>query len=763
MHAENRCRIPELLAPAGGLEAFFAALDAGADAIYVGGKEFSARQRAQNFSLYELARMIPYAHGRGVRVYVAVNTLVKEQEFAALGDFIGRIADFGADAVIVQDPGVLAFVRRSFPELPVHVSTQLSIHSAAGVNALAALGCRRVVLARELSLAEIGDVVRQSRIDVEVFVFGALCLSVAGQCQLSSYFGGQSGNRGRCTQPCRRTWTVNGTAGTWLSPTDFSALEFLPHLVDMGVASLKIEGRLKDSRYVSVVTGVFRRALDLLRRGETLEPSLLDELRRDLESAYTRRLTTANLTGVYPVDMVDPRSPASMGIAVGSIRRVEGKRALVEFYPPPAPGDRLKVVGDRFGGSGNAFTLKTAPKPAAGEEPLGDGMKNTAAGDAAGCAGDNDERLFVIALPVPAAPGDRLFKVGEKDRYAARGGRYWLEKLKREVPEARSARTVLAGGVGAGTGVGLLPAVASSGTDDPAAIVAVTPAAAASAGAPAASTPPPARGVLDASWLVRVKGLAALTYWYDSGSDIRLAVDLSGRVRRSLADRSCSLRARFPNLAWWLPAINFPAAERALGVDLELLLELGYRHFVANNMAHFRLFAEVAPGLDDLWLAAGPQVPVSNVAAAGLCAAMGAAAVTLCPELDEPSVVSLLTALPAGIRPAMVAFGYPPLLATRMPLAPEALRHHLVSARRERLAAVAYDDLTVLLPEEPVSWLFRPGLKTASRRMLKIVDLALVPPGGWRPESLAELQRRAGSRQPSAPGPGAYNLTRTWS
>lgn len=256
-------RKTELLAPAGNRECLEAAVNSGADAVYLAGKSFGARSYAENFSQEALAAGIDYCHLRGVKVYVTVNTLTLDREFPELETFAADLAAAGADAVIVQDLGVLRRLRALCPTLPLHASTQMTVHNLAGVKALEALGVSRVVLARELAAADLAEICRGSRAELEIFVHGALCMSYSGQCLLSSVLGGRSGNRGRCAQPCRLVYRPEqGREGHYLSLKDLSLLHHLTELKDLGVASLKIEGRMKGPAYVAAVTGIYRACLD---------------------------------------------------------------------------------------------------------------------------------------------------------------------------------------------------------------------------------------------------------------------------------------------------------------------------------------------------------------------------------------------------------------------------------------------------------------------------------------------------------------------
>lgn len=254
----------ELLAPAGSLATLKAVAVAGADAVYAGGVRFGARAYAGNLSEQELLCAIDYLHIHGKRLYLTVNTLLKETELSReLYDYIRPLYEQGLDGVIVQDIGVLRFLREQFPGMELHASTQMTITGVSGARLMKKLGCSRVVTARELSLMEIRAIHENVDIEIESFVHGALCYCYSGQCLLSSMLGGRSGNRGRCAQPCRLPYQVKGAGeGYFLSPKDLCAIELLPQILDSGVYSLKIEGRMKQTEYAAGVTGIYREYLD---------------------------------------------------------------------------------------------------------------------------------------------------------------------------------------------------------------------------------------------------------------------------------------------------------------------------------------------------------------------------------------------------------------------------------------------------------------------------------------------------------------------
>lgn len=253
----------ELLAPCGNYNCLLAAIEGGADAVYLAGENFGARSYAQNFSDEELKKATDYCHLRGVKVYVTVNTLIFDKELRAAEEYLKMLCEIGVDAVIVSDLGLINIIRHRFPSLPIHASTQMTVHNAEGVLFLEKLGISQVVLSRELSLDEIEKIKNRTSAKLEVFAHGALCMSYSGQCLLSSVLGGRSGNRGKCAQPCRLEYEINGKQkGTYLSLKDLCALEHIERLRKIGVSSLKIEGRMKGAEYVKTVCRVYRKYID---------------------------------------------------------------------------------------------------------------------------------------------------------------------------------------------------------------------------------------------------------------------------------------------------------------------------------------------------------------------------------------------------------------------------------------------------------------------------------------------------------------------
>ena len=292
----RKSELPELLAPAGDFECLLAAVSGGADAVYVGGKAFGARAYAKNFELDELRRAVIYCHLHSVKLYVTVNTLVFDREMRELSDYAAALWEIGVDALIVSDLGAIREIRRRLPDLELHASTQMSVHSSDGAKIAAELGCSRVVLARELSYENIVAATEASPIETEVFLHGALCVCHSGQCLFSSLVGGRSGNRGECAQPCRLPYGE----GYPLSLSDLSLAEHIEKLIDAGVASLKIEGRMKSPEYVYTVTSIYRRLLDERRSATAKEMDRLKAAfsRGGFTDGYFTSHTFSKMTGV---------------------------------------------------------------------------------------------------------------------------------------------------------------------------------------------------------------------------------------------------------------------------------------------------------------------------------------------------------------------------------------------------------------------------------------------------------------------------------
>lgn len=341
----------ELLAPAGSPEALKAALQNGADAVYLGGKGFSARAYASNFDRETLKEAVAYSHIRGMRVYVTVNTLVKDQELPALMEYIDFLYKIDVDALILQDIGVFKLIRENYPDFELHCSTQMTLHNQQGVALLKEMGASRAVLARELPLEEIKEIKAQTGMELEVFVHGALCVSYSGQCLMSSFIGGRSGNRGKCAQPCRRAYQMidlkqpflSSEARYQLSMRDLNTLESVGALMDAGVFSFKIEGRMKKPQYVASIVAAYRRAIDFYL--ETRQPLLDEALQQEIAQMFNRRFTRGYLFNSPKKEVINIEKSNNRGTYLGKVKQYnpKTKRMQLQLMAEAAVGDGIEI------------------------------------------------------------------------------------------------------------------------------------------------------------------------------------------------------------------------------------------------------------------------------------------------------------------------------------------------------------------------------------------------------------------------------------
>lgn len=332
-------RPPELLAPAGDEEALRAAVANGADAVYFGLSDFNARYRATNFTLEQLPVTMQYLHEHNVRGYVTFNTLIFSDELPRAVEFLTAIIRAGADAVIVQDLGIVRLIKRLAPDFPVHGSTQMTLTEPRGIEFVRRLGVERVILARELSTKEIARIAAETPMPLEVFVHGALCVAYSGQCLTSEALGGRSANRGQCAQACRQPYELIvdgaprdlGDMAYLLSPQDLAAYELVGELADLGLASLKIEGRLKSAHYVAATTQTYRAAIDAAGEHRPFEITPRQEL--DLAQSFSRGFTHGFLGGVNHQELVQGRFPKNRGVRIGTVVEVSPQGVVVEVDP----------------------------------------------------------------------------------------------------------------------------------------------------------------------------------------------------------------------------------------------------------------------------------------------------------------------------------------------------------------------------------------------------------------------------------------------
>ncbi len=367
----------ELLSPVGDFECLKSAVQNGANAVYLGTSSFSARAKATNFNNEELFEAIKYAKLRNVSVHLALNTLIKNYEFNSAVNIAITAYNLGVDAIIVQDLGLATFLLKHYPEIPIHASTQMTVHNLDGVNQLEKLGFSRVVLSRELSLDEIKYIRENTSLQLEVFIHGALCISYSGQCLLSSMIGGRSGNRGLCAQPCRLPYelyeeNINGKISTidkgyLLSPRDNCGIEFLPELIKLGINSFKIEGRMKTPTYVGIVTKIYRKYIDLVLNNINLDNTTLKNMIKEnlnkkndntnlsdyeeLIQVFNRgNFSTGHLNSLGNQNLIFKEKPNNMGFYLGTISHInENKGHLtLKLEKDLSVGDKISINNESY-------------------------------------------------------------------------------------------------------------------------------------------------------------------------------------------------------------------------------------------------------------------------------------------------------------------------------------------------------------------------------------------------------------------------------
>ncbi|HEX3013955.1 MAG TPA: U32 family peptidase [Methanobacterium sp.] len=377
-----KLQIPELLSPAGSMESLKAAVNAGADAVYLAGKQFGARHYAANFNDADLKEAIHYAHLRGVKVHVTVNTLIKDHELPDLARYLLFLYEIGVDAILVQDIGVANIAKELVPDLNLHASTQMTIHNTEGVKWATKFGFKRVVLAREMKLAEIEEIsknIKSKQIELEIFAHGALCYSYSGQCLLSSFIGGRSGNRGMCAQPCRKPYElilgekdeygrpINAAKAKikekyLLSTRDLAIYEYLDRISRSPVNSLKIEGRMRSPEYVAIVVSTYRKALDLIKMGRW-KPRKSDI--NDLKLAFNRDFTGGYLLEKNESSVMSRDRPGNRGVYIGSVidYKKGNREAVIEIKNQVIPEKGDGVVFINLNQSRNEYGMVIRESP----------------------------------------------------------------------------------------------------------------------------------------------------------------------------------------------------------------------------------------------------------------------------------------------------------------------------------------------------------------------------------------------------------------
>lgn len=715
--APARTAFPELLAPAGSVESYFAAVSAGADAVYLGLQRFNARERAENFTLTDLCRILPHAHQRGIRVYVAMNTVLTEADLPEAVSMLHQMAPLSPDALIVSDLGLMRVLRDFFPGLPFHVSTQAGCASADAAEEFASLGAERVILERHLDFSEVRRIVSAGRVGVEIFVHGAMCYSYSGKCFFSSFLGGKSGNRGACVQPCRRLYGHPGGEEALFSTRDLTLIDLLPELVPLGFAAFKIEGRMRSAEYVGGVVSAYRLALDRIRDGKKEEG--VAEGRAILTRVIGREETRGLTGGAAPREVVAGGITGSVGELLGTVREVREGWAHVAAGAPVTQGDRLRVQF-QSDGSGKGFSALSMRA---------------------------DERGVYVRIPFDVSPGDLLFRVGG-------GGRAEITRSARREWEALPPGGVRFHVV---AGDGVVAIEASYGKVRKEFSFRVS-----GAGARGGErVPPDAEARLRSVYRsdlpvgeIRVEGMGAAVPWQDvvalflkaarkfdkdfylSGKDLRLTILPTLRVRGSRREtlptvfyvgcraEQLPLLPRVPEI---VPVVEFTRAlardpspgnrgfrERAhfwllppmresdaafLRRTVREAVGKGHRRWVVSDVGHFRLFGGFRSG-KDVTLVSDHYLYAFNTGALSVLSERGASRMILPVEANLAALRAVGKYLhDLGIA---IAYGSVPLMVSRL-VPSSGVRGEVVSPRQERFVVDADERGSTVRPAQPFS------------------------------------------------------------
>lgn len=651
-------RKPELLAPAGTIEVFETAVAAGADAVYIGAPYFNARELARHFSMAEVAAMIDHGHRHSVKVFLAMNSLVKEEELPKAVESLARLEELAPDGLIIQDLGLYYLLKNHFPMLRLHASTLMAAHNGPAVKRLADLGFKRIVLPRELTVLEIAALRAETKVELEVFVHGAMCFSYSGLCLFSSYQGGKSGLRGRCVQPCRRRYTWQGRkgpgSGYFFSMNDLQGLELLDQLRLAGVDSLKIEGRMRNSSYVGNVIKGYRLALDKPDDREARREAL-----RLLDLAMGRKPTKGYFPGPQPQDALTPHHSGNVGKFLGKVKTVRGQVVGVQLKEGVERGDRLRLHQEDSGDR-QAFSLK--------EMWIGKRLVESA----------KTGESILVECPGQARVGDSLFKVDLAGRRGGGAGAIRPEKFagrgaagKEVADRVRRITTDLFAGAA--------PPMGDRGRKRERAGV----------GRRQAQLPLWVKSedlsLLRQRFPIPVERLVLVLTPHSLGGFSR--VKISPPLRRQLV--------------WALPPLIDQELVGEYHRMIGTLIEQGFRDWQVANLGQLEFFAG-----RDCRLSGDYRLNALNSLAARFWQGQGVAAGQIAIETDRPNLAAFLTH-PGFSSAGMTVYGFPPLFTSRFVGTPLQYGREFVSPRGEGFVLRQAWGYTLALADQPFSLLHR--------------------------------------------------------
>ena len=773
----------ELLAPAGNMESFRAAVDAGADAVYVGAPGFNARNLARDLRLDEIAAMIHYCHGHGLKFYLAANSLVREQDLPQVIETLAILEELKPNALIVQDLGVIKLVQDYFPGLPLHASTLMAAHNSDAVRAFTDMGFERVVLARELTVKEISAICQKTETEIEVFVHGAMCFSYSGLCLFSSFLGGKSGLRGRCVQPCRRqyTWEAKsgvkagikggkkdghrpgmapsrslqggmkgdpevsggqGGKGSYLfSMNDLGGLEAVPLLIEAGVASLKIEGRLRTAHYVSHVVQAYRMVIDWHGRDRAARardgvrvadvnsdsfPSVLKKAQQLAEKAMSRKVGPGYFQSPQPMEAITPYHSGNTGLHLGRLEAVNQKKngcyGTLTLKDELEVGDRLRLHLD-LTGERHSFTLQEMRK---GKDPVELAL-----------AGDKVQ----IGLPADLVPaGARmidLYKVDVRTRPQATDTEFGLPGTcemkdlvgKAQETQRRRVATICGEVCLTKEKEAKLLSVDKKGKSD------------GKSRATTRKTTGPVKVKLPLEWWLKTDSLKLLQERLPFTPD-RFLVPLDKTTVSQVGQIKRYMGQGIRNITWCLPPILFESDLAQVQKQLTNLMRSGFKSFQIGHISQAWMFKG-----ERVHLSCDYTISLMNNQALAAAQHLGAEAAQLSIESDRTLLADIIQGSRANhqhIRRGLTVYGAPALFTARL-----AARHFqydrvLLSPKGEAFTMHKKDGLVRTVPRRPFSLLPYLGELRDIGLDYVIVDLCNLPTSQQDMLALAERLSGAG-------------------
>jgi len=685
----------ELLAPAGSFAAFDAALSEGADAVYLGAPLLNARALARDFTFEEISAMIQYAHRQKAKVYIAMNSLVKESEIPTAVESLARFEAFGADALIVQDIGLLPLAAVHCPNLRLHASTLMTVHNSPAVRSLIRLGFKRIVLPRELTVQEIGMIFANTEAELEVFVHGAMCFSYSGLCLFSSLHGGKSSLRGQCVQPCRRRYSwlrkkspqpirqAAGKGGGYLfSMNDLSAIDLLPELARAGVRSLKIEGRLKSAEYVRKTVRAYRLVLDSIASPGTDMRAVRQEARQLLDEAMGRRRSTGFFLNSRPGEAVTPHLSGNVGTMVGRVNALEirsapgvspGAMLTVSLRQPVRAGDRLRLHNEQTG-ERTAFTLHAMWLERKRVQQAGRG-----------------KTVHMEARQQFSGKATKKFQ-GTLFRVDIGSGRQDEKKIREKILRHRPGSIPPAGqNVSSVTG----------GSAD--ALAVVGNALHGEKLSPAPGGPPP--GAADRpEWWVKVRRFSDIHF--------RLPVVPSRYVvpvnEENIAPGLKYFSRNYTTVIWCLPPVILDDKLAWYSGAVESLIRSKYTQFLVSHFTHSALFEGKAVDGQSLRIYGSHTTNALNSLTLGQLRRMGLSGTIFSIETDRENLVQSLNdfrQLRQDFKVGMYVYGRPPLFTARLDGEHFEYGKRFVSPKMEEYLLSREDDLTYAKSAVPFSLL----------------------------------------------------------